>query len=285
MKFVFFGSSRFSVYVLEELAKAGLTPFLIVSLPPSPKGRGLKVSSNIVTNWAKAHHLPCLEPQKLDSAFLSTLSAKSCTLFLVASYGKIIPKNILDIPEHGTLNLHPSLLPKYRGPSPIQTQILRDEKEVGVTIMLADEKTDHGPIVSSCKLQASSFKLWPTKSQELERELARVGGRLLAETIPKWISGKIKSAPQDHDKATYTKKLSKKDGEIDSSADPYQNFLRIQAMAEWPGAHFFAEKGEEKIRVKITDASFENEKLIIKKVVPEGRKEMSYDEFLRGFKN
>ena len=127
-------------------------------------------------------------------------------LIIVASYGKIIPKEILEIPKYGALNVHPSLLPKYRGPSPIQTTILNGDKETGVTIMLMDEKMDHGPILCQRELEFSIFNFQFSK---LHDKLAELGVKLLIETIPKWIKGEIKTKPQDHSKATYTKILKR----------------------------------------------------------------------------
>jgi len=148
---VFFGTSRFSVIVLEELKKAGIMPELVVTAPDTPQGRKLILTPPPVKAWAQENGVKFLQPQKLDDSFIGQLSKVNAQLFLLASYGKIIPQKVLDLPQHGTLNVHPSLLPKYRGPSPIQSQILADDKNVGVSIILLDEKMDHGPIVGSAQ--------------------------------------------------------------------------------------------------------------------------------------
>ncbi len=258
---VFFGTDDFSVTVLDELKKAGVVPTLIVTVPDKPKGRGLALTSPPVKLWAQRNHIPV----SFDYSQLTTIYQ----LFVVASYGRIIPKAILDIPEKGALNLHPSLLPKYRGATPIESQILADENEVGVTVILMDEKVDHGAILAQRKIAGKSRKFF-----------AEEGGKLLAETIPKWLAGEIKPKPQDETKATYTKKLTKKDGEINLTGDPHKDFLKIQAFEGSIGSYFFNNKK----RIIIKSADYENNTLTITRVVPEGRKEMNYDEFLRGLK-
>lgn len=278
----FFGSSEFSVFCLEELKKLGLLPVLIVTTPDQPTGRGLKLTPNVVKIWAEANNIACLAPEKLDSNFSSQLQIEQLNLFLVASYGKIIPKRIIDLPKHGTLNIHPSLLPKYRGPSPLQTQILEDKKKVGVTIMLIDEKIDHGPIVTQEKMEIAN---WPVKFENLEKLTAELGVKLLASILEAWIEGTTKGEEQNHEQATFTKKIEKADGLIDIvSGDPYQNFLKIQAYSTWPQTYFFFENDNKKIRVIIKDAEFKDSQLVLKRVLPEGKKEMSYEDFLRGLK-
>lgn len=144
-------------------------------------------------------------------------------------------KEILRIPKYGTLNVHPSLLPKLRGASPIISAILEDEKKTGVTIMLVDEKMDHGPIVAQASIEIED---WPPRASMLLEMLAVEGGNLLAEVIEPFIAGEITPEEQKHDEATYTKKIQKEDGLIDLSGDPYENLRKIRAFEGWPGTHF-----------------------------------------------
>ena len=281
-KIVFLGSSKFSVYCLEELKSQAVLPTLIITTPDMPTGRGLKLTPTPVKIWAEQNNIECLAPNKLDADFLAKLTTHNLDLSLVASYGKIIPKNIIDLPKHNTLNIHPSLLPKYRGPSPLQEQILNDEKNVGITIMQIDEQVDHGSIVSQKKLDILD---WPVKFENLEKITAEEGVKLFVEILTDWILGKIKPTEQIHSEATFTKKVEKADGLIDIlTGDPYKNFLQIQAYSTWPHAFFFVQKGEQKIRVIVKEAEFKDGNLIIKKVLPEGKKEMPYEDFLRGLK-
>ena len=292
---VFFGSSRFSVIVLDELMKLGHTPSLIITTPDKPQGRKLTLTPNVVKQWAINHNNTFLDPAKLDSTLIERL--KYCgsdeppaadtigknQLHIVASYGKIIPSGVINIPQFGMLNIHPSLLPKYRGPSPLGTAILDDEKRTGVTIMKIDEQMDHGPIIAQIPVNITEWPIY----EEFEELMARKGAQLLAETIPGWVDGDIVERPQDHSTATYTQKITKEDALIDISdpqADRYQNFRKIQAYHEWPQAYFNTERRGQKIRVKITDATYAGDILTIKKVVPEGAKEMLYEDFVRGLK-
>ena len=159
MNFAFFGTDEFSVIILEELKNAGLLPARIVTATDKKMGRGMRLTPPPVKLWAQKNNISFLQPEKLDDGFFFELSTCNLQLFIVASYGKIIPKKILDIPTHSSLNVHPSLLPLYRGPSPLETQILDGAGETGVTIMKMDEEMDHGPILAQRELgQVSSFK-------------------------------------------------------------------------------------------------------------------------------
>jgi methionyl-tRNA formyltransferase len=212
-----------------------------------------------------------------DEDLLIELSKNKDGLFLVASYGKIIPKNIVELPEHGTLNIHPSLLPKYRGASPLQTQILNDEKEIGTTIMLMDEKMDHGPIVAQKNIEIND-KDWPPLLPVLEEKLFREGGKLLIKTLEDYIKGKITPKPQDEIKATYCEKIKKEDGLVDLLNDsPKEIYTKYCALYGWPQIYFI-KNGK---RIKITEVTFTDGELIIKKVLPEGKKEIKYEDFLR----
>ncbi|MDO8564421.1 MAG: methionyl-tRNA formyltransferase [bacterium] len=294
IKFAFFGTDNFAVTILHELKKAGLLPALVVTMPDRPKGRGLKLSSPPAKEWAVANNVPFLQPDSLDSFVKSELLKVNSGVFAVASYGKIIPAETLAIPSHGTLNVHPSLLPKYRGPTPIESQILEGEEHIGVTIMLVDEKMDHGPLLAQREVSISNSQL-PKKTSELEKELAKMGGELLAETMPKWVAGEIHATPQDEAQATVTKKFSKQDAEINLLGNAEMNFRKIQAL-EQLNPYFFVSSsspfqrggaeggGVKKTRVIIKDTALKDGVLTLIRVIPEGGVEMSYDEFLRGFR-
>jgi methionyl-tRNA formyltransferase len=279
MNFAFFGTDDISVAVLDELKSAGLTPLLIVTQPDRPAGRHLKLSPPPTKVWAVENKIAFLQPEDLnDPNFTHTLKAVSYRLFIVASYGFLIPKSILDLPAQGVLNIHPSLLPKYRGPTPVRSAILEDDKKTGVTVMRMSEKMDAGPLLAQ---EAFTVDEWP-QAPVLEKELARQGARLLIKILPDYLMGRIAPTPQGDTRATFTRKLEKKDAEINLADDPRRNFLTIQAHAGSAPAFFFAERGEKKIRVSIKSAEFKNGKLTILRVVPEGRREMNYEEFLRG---
>ena len=268
---IFFGTPRFAVYVLEELAEVSIVPAIVVTQPDRPAGRGLKVKEPPVKTWALEHGIPVI--QESLNAKLQTLNV-SLDLFIVAAYGKILPAELLNLPAKGVLNVHPSLLPKFRGASPIESQILADEREVGVSIMELDEEMDHGPIVAQASITPEE---WPIRASMLEELLAREGGKLLAEAIPPYMEDKIIPEPQDHTKATFTKKISKEDGLIQLSDDPYSNYLKFCAYDGWPGTYFF-QNGK---RVKIADAKYESGAFAPLRVIPEGKKETGYQDYLR----
>lgn len=279
IKFAFFGSSRFSIIVLDKLALFGFLPAAIVTTPDKPQGRKLIMTANMVKTLANEKGIKVYDPAKLDDAFIDKIAAENTEVFIVASYGKILPEKLINIPNRKTLNIHPSLLPKYRGASPLQSAMLDDAKNTGVSIMRIDEKMDHGPLIAQKEITVNE---WPTY-EEFEALMATEGARLLASIMPDWVAGKIEEKEQDHASATFTKKMTKEDGLIDLSADPYQNFRKIQAYHEWPQAYFFINHNEKKTRVKITSASFKNGNLEIEKVIPEGGKELNYADFEGGY--
>ncbi|MEA3272416.1 MAG: methionyl-tRNA formyltransferase [Patescibacteria group bacterium] len=184
---------------------------------------------------------------------------------VVAAYGHIIPKKILEIPKFGFLNIHPSLLPKYRGPSPIQNAILNGDKETGVSIMLLDKKMDSGPILAQKKVKINENETYET----LRNRLAEIGAKLLIKTLLDYVSGKIKPKPQNHKKATYTKLLKREDGKIDWSKPAEEIERMVRAYHPWPGTW--------------TELNGKRLKIILNRVQLEGKKEMSLDEFLRGY--
>ena len=281
---VFFGTSEFAIYILNELEQAGFLPDLIVSTPDKPQGRKLILTPPPVKEWATKRNIEVLQPTSLkkepvEEILRSKAPAHGWDIFIVASYGKIIPEAILDIPTHKTLNVHPSLLPKLRGPSPIESAILNDEKHTGITIMRLDAEMDHGPIIIQKHHEISE---WP-KRELLEKDFGEKGGKLLADLIPEWILGNMNEQEQNHSEATYCQKIEKAHAEIDLHADPYLNFRKIQAYSGWPKAYFFLTKGDKKIRIVISEAEYVNDELIITKVIPEGKSEMQYADFLRGY--
>lgn len=284
--FVFFGTSRFSVEVLDTLRSFGLLPALIVTAPDRPAGRGQKITSPPVKKWAEAESIPTLQPEGYkDGKALSDIESmcpntnRGWGTFIVASYGKILPQDVIDLPKYRSLNIHPSLLPRLRGPSPIQSAILY-ENETGVTIIRMDDKMDHGPIVTQSKVK---YDIWPPDAPTLERDLARKGAELIADILPLWMEGKMVEVPQDHSRATFTKMFKKEDAFLDLKKEtPESIYRKVKAYRDRPKPYFFVEGPDSKsIRVIVTEASIDNGALKIERVIPEGRKEIRYEEFLQ----
>ena len=277
LNWAFFGTSKFSVVVLDELKSEGLITSLIVTTEDKPKGRKLILTAPETKTWAIENNIPYIQPKTLkDTEVVSKLSTLNFELFIVASYGKIIPQNILDIPKYKTLNVHPSLLPRLRGASPIQSAIL-NEDETGVSIIRLDSEMDHGPILHK---ETVATDEWPTYAEKLEKRLGEVGGKMLVKILPDWIDGKILEKEQDHSLATFCKKIEKTDGELNLEDSPEINLRKIMAYCVWPGAYYF----EDRKRMIVKQAHIEDSKLVLDRIVPEGKKEMSYKDYLNGKK-
>ncbi|MDE1925217.1 MAG: methionyl-tRNA formyltransferase [Patescibacteria group bacterium] len=280
--FAFFGTPRFATRVLDALEANDLVPALIVCAPDVRRDRGLELTPAPAKVWALERGIDVLTPTTLkDESFIAGLQNTDWDIFVVAAYAKLIPKKILEIPRKGCLNVHPSLLPKFRGPSPGLSAILADERSTGVSIMLMDELMDHGPIVAQATIEleeempGSPEGGWPPKGSLFEDLLATEGGNLLAEAMGPWIAGEITPEPQDESKATYTKKFTDEDSLIDLQGDPREQLLKIRAFDKNPRAHFFINNK----RIIITEAGLMEGKLQILKVIPEGKKEIDFTLF------
>src|SRR3989344_3594922 len=215
--FVFFGTDKIATGVLDVLKACGLVPSIIITQPDRPTGRHAyrQAGKRILTpppvkTWAMKNDIPILQPEKLHYGFSNNIVMNDCGFGIVVSYGKIIPKKVLDLFPMGVLNVHPSLLPKYRGPTPFQTALLNGDGESGVSIILMDEEVDHGPILVNSKLEIVNSDTYTA----LAEKLAKLSGEMLVGIIPKWIAGEIKAIPQAHSRATYTRKFTSEDGFI-----------------------------------------------------------------------
>ncbi|MAZ56662.1 hypothetical protein CL653_02635 [bacterium] len=268
-KIAYFGGDPLGAPVLERLVKTPFQPSLVVCNPDRPSGRGQKLAPPATKVVAQSHGLEVAQPETLGASFFQQ---SEWDLFIVVAYNKILPEWLIELPKHKTINLHPSLLPKYRGANPIRTAILEDDKELGVSIMLLDEKMDHGPILTQAKAEIEN---WPIKGGQLDQILTDLGADLLLQTLPQWLTSNLKPQEQNHPDASYTKKVSKQDGEL--KLDPYnmpvgenakQMYLKILAYDGWPGTFFFHDGR----RYKVLEAHLdETGKLHIDSIVPEGK--------------
>jgi len=284
MRFAFFGTPEIAAIVLDELEHAGYVPSLIVTNPDAPVGRKQILTPSPAKAWGLNRNLPVITPTTLKQP-LPELDDASWDLFIVAAYGKLIPERLLALPKHGTLNVHPSLLPMFRGASPIRSAILADERETGVTIMLMDKELDHGPILAQ-EHTAITEAEWPIPGRILDERLARQGGRLLATTLSRYLAGEISPKEQDHTAATFCTKISKDMSELTlnphhlpTGHSAYQHLLKVRALDGWPETFFFY-NGK---RVKIKDATIENGIFTPTRVIPEGKQEMSFSQYIQNF--
>ncbi len=276
---IVFASSSFGLRALETLIAhddGKVNVVGIVSTPDAPQGRGQVLAPNIVTTYAREHGIPVVTPESLRTeAGLNEVKNLGGDIYLVAGFGKIIPRSVIDLPKYGTLNIHPSMLPKYRGPSPIQSMILANEPETGVTIMQLDEEMDHGPIV---KQETCTPPDWPLPSAEAELFFAEKGAELFLALLNDWMTGTLKAQEQDHHMTTFTHKFSKADAEIKSDMNEAHKYRTFCTFHEHPGAYFF--DGEN--RIKVVEANFIDEKFMPVMVVPAGKKLMTYESYVNG---
>ena len=234
MRIVFMGTPEFSVPPLEYLIKSEYQVVGVYTQPDKPTGRGRTLEQLPVKRVALQHGLELFQPVRLRNPDeVARLAALKPDLILVAAFGQILPQSVLDIPKFGCLNIHPSLLPEYRGATPIPAAILVGDKETGVTIMLMDAGMDTGPIISQIIVGIEP----DDTTESLTTRLAQAGVRLLGEALPLWFEGSLKPQPQDGSKATYTKPVTKDDGTIDWQMSAVEISRRIRAFHPWPGCY------------------------------------------------
>jgi len=280
LNFVFWGTPDVASETLEILKQNDYIPSLIITAPDKPQGRKMLITPPPVKIWAIENNVPYLQPESLAKPFLTRpyffLKGKGKALLealpdisIVVAYGKIIPEEILNLPKLGSINIHYSLLPKYRGASPVESAILNGDTETGISIQKMEYKMDTGPIIAQEKIEIEPEE----KASELRKRLIKIGGNLLIKILPNFINGKIKLIPQDERQASVCKKIKKEDGlvnlEIELPSDLYNKF---RAYATWPRTFFFKE-GK---RIIITEAKLENREFKILKIIPEGGKEILY---------
>lgn len=277
MKIAFWGTPELTTTILDELLVQGLTPSIIITGQDVPIGRKMTITPPAAKVWGETHDIPVLQPAKLDEEFFLEIRNLNLDLSVVVAYGKIIPERFITLPRLGTINIHYSLLPKYRGATPVESAILNGDTETGVTIQHMRYALDSGPIIQMEKLEIE-----PTEtSRALRARLNEIGKKLLVSSIRQLESGTATFTEQDESQATFCKKIKKEDGLIDPSGDAVANYNKFRAYFGWPGIYFMTNPpagGEQ--RIKITDAILEDGKFIIKKVIPEGKKETDYKNFL-----
>ncbi len=233
---VFMGTPDFAVPSLMALPAAGHRVVLVVTQPDRPKGRGRKIMPPPVKKAAMTLGCPILQPPSLkDEAAQSALAAAQADFFVVAAYGQILSKKVLALPKHGCINVHASLLPRYRGAAPIHRAVINGDKVTGVCTMLMDPGLDTGDILSCAEEQI----LKTDTAGSLHDRLARLGADTLVRTLAAWAAGSVQRRPQDNDRATYAPLLKKEDGRIDWTKPAGEIEPFIRGMNPWPGAFTF----------------------------------------------
>lgn len=236
-KLVFFGSPFFAGYSLEALLKADFEIAAVVTQPPKIKGRKQTLTETDLAVIAKKHNLKIITPVEFNDNILKQLQELQADVFVIVAYGKIIPPNIINIPSQGLINIHPSLLPKYRGPSPVQTALLNNEKFTGVSIMKIDHKIDHGPILFQISepIEPNDNNLF------LTNRLFEIGAKYLPTILTKYLKKELIPYPQNHSLATYTKLIKKEDGQINWQNNAIYINQQIKAFQPWPSAYTYCQ--------------------------------------------
>lgn len=284
--YAFFGTGALAESVLAELYRHGYIPALIVTKPDAPQGRHMILTEPHIKTWANLKGIEVFQPESLKALPSdSPLHSRSFDFFVVASYGKIIPDDVLNLPAHGVLNVHPSLLPKYRGPSPLESALLNGDPTTGVSIMKLDSEMDHGPILAQNEFTISAEATAGT----MEVTCGQIGGEILVQCLPHYLDGTLLPKEQDHNAATICKKITKEMGLITLSDDIREVRRKYRALTPWPGIYFFTKHGDRDIRVKINALDLVNDKdtsevtAYILSVTPEGKKQMDFESFKRGY--
>lgn len=302
MRILFFGTSTFAACILKYLINSGYQALGVVTQPDKPKGRGKKIVSPPVKKTAEEAVIPIFQPTSCkDPDFLNSVRSLEPDFLVVAAYGQILPGNLLGIPSQAPINVHASLLPKYRGAAPIQWAIINGEEITGVTTMFMDEGMDTGDILLTDQTRIGKKET----AGSLHDRLTEMGGPLLIKTLDEWMEKTIIRQPQDHTKATYAPPLKKKDGHICWEKPAKDIERKIRGMIPWPGAYGTLD-GK---RIKILEADVVNQTssappgtiikadnggfdvscasgiLSIKRLQMEGKKPLLWTEFARGLKH
>lgn len=233
MRIVYMGTPEFAVTPLERLIQSGNAPVLVVSQPDAKRDRGEKVKPTPVKEMAVSHGIPVAQPERIrgNVDFINKLSNLKPDLIVVAAYGKILPREILEIPPKGCINIHGSLLPKYRGAAPVQWAILEGETETGITLMQMAEGMDTGDMLAKASTSTDG-----KTTEMLLAELSGLGADLLVKMLPEIEKGSLESIPQDEEKATYAPMIRKSDGLVEFNKSAAEIERQIRAMTPWPGA-------------------------------------------------
>jgi len=305
---IFMGTPEFAAVILSALIEQKYNIVSVVTKVDKPVGRKHEATESAVKRKALEYNIPVLQPHKFDEETVESIKKLEPDLIIVAAYGKILSEEILKIPGFGCVNVHASLLPKWRGASPIQNTLLAGEAKTGVTIMLMDKGMDTGDILTQKEI---TIDLDDTK-ESLSLKLTALGKDLLLETLPHWIKRTIAPKPQNHDKATLCQLIEREDGHILWTESAESIYNRYRALSPWPGIFSFLKKGKEEgfLRLKLQRISFQKQSpqiahllgevfemgekiavqtgegvILLEEVQLEGKTRLSITEFLRGNQN
>jgi len=267
-KFTFFGTPKVASETLAYLLAHGFTPSLVVTSPDAPQGRGLVLTPSPTKVLALEHGIQAMTPKKLDETTIREIQDFKCDYALVVAYGKIFPESLIAAFPKGVLNVHYSLLPKYRGATPMESALLAGERETGVTIQKMVKELDADDIIAQESVEIGSDET----ARELRPRLIDLGAEMLVKTLPQYLKGEISPVQQDASLATRAPKIKKEQGELNLNVDGVTNWNKYRAYADTIGTYFFKD-GK---RTKVVKASFKNGLFTIERIIPEGKREMDY---------
>lgn len=302
-KIIFMGTPKIAEEVLSKLINSEYRPELVITQKDKPVGRKQDVLASPAKLLAEKNNIETFTPDSLkDESVVKKIKDFNPDVIIVVAYGKIIPQSIIDIPKFGVLNIHASLLPKYRGASPIQHAILSGDKITGVTLMQIDEKMDHGPMLAKKEVEISDIDTTETLSEKL----SEAGSYLLLEVLPDLFLGKIKPEEQEHEKATLAKILKKEDGEVKEEQTAKEIERMSRAFYPWPGIYLNLKLKDKELKLKLTKIALaecedkkdklylnKDKKLILNtkdgcleliEVQPESKNKMSGEAFYQGYR-
>ncbi len=272
IEFIYFSTGFYGEAVLKNLLKENIIPKYIITSVDKPIGRHQTIESGPIKMIAMENNIPYLQPDKLRieetlQKFKEIITEN--TICVVADYGKILPQSLLDLKTIDFINIHPSILPMFRGPAPLQNTILENKKDTGVTIIQMDQQMDHGPVVAQKEFSINK-DIWPCSTKELSDILAKVSADLLIDTLGKYENNQIVYIEQNHDQATYTKMIQKPDAEIFPDKDSIEDiYKKYQAYKLWPEV-FYINKDFKRVKIK------KMSKDKIERVVVEGKNESDF---------
>ncbi len=275
--FAFFGTPDIARDTLSELINVGIIPSVVITNPPAKSGRAMILKQTAVALLSKAQNIPTLTPPELNEESIREIRSYHCDFAIVVAYGKIFPETLIKLFPKDVVNVHYSLLPKYRGASPVETALAHGETTTGVSLQYMQRELDSGDIIATTVVAIEQMDT----AQTLFEKLLSAGVMLLRDTIPAIASGRAVATAQDASKATYAPKIKKNAGRMEMKKDARALWNHYRAYGKRPGSYFYAIRDGKRIRVNIRNATYKNGLFIVQRVTPDGKREQSYEEFLR----
>ncbi len=277
LRIAFFGTPYVARDTFMKLVASGFAPEVVITNNDTKQGRGQTLQMCVTKVWATDAKIPTFSPSTIDDVAIEEIKKYNCDYAVVVAYGKILPQALIDTFPKGILNIHYSLLPKYRGASPVESALLNGETVTGVTIQKLVLAMDAGDIIAQKELTIGKDET----ALLLKERLITLGTEMLVETLPLFETNEVTFISQNHEKATFAKKIKKEERELKISENSQENWNKYRAYAESPGTHFFVQKNGKPTRVKIVSAELTDGIFTPLRVIPEGKKEMDFTAFLK----